>query len=110
VCAGPNRILLAISTGDSAEGTWWLYSLVGEFTNTPNGQFVCGEQAVVNPAYTQITYNADGVYISWYQDCVSTWFDNSGAVIAALPKWAAYKGAEFMWIPYFTAKEVGGVG
>jgi hypothetical protein len=103
VCAGPNTILLAVSVGDTAEGKWILYSLPGE----PRGsRLTCGTTVNTNPAYTQLNYNNDGVYITYYQDCDSSWFDNSGAVLYALPKWAVYKGATYFWFPVFTAFEV----
>lgn len=103
-CAVPSRlqILLAISTTASATGTWILYSFDGEVTsNTP---MQCDGYPV--SLQSQVTYNRDGVYVSWVQNCPPNQELDTGAVLMALPKWAVYKGATWFYAPVWTAWDI----
>ncbi|WIA21393.1 hypothetical protein OEZ85_000609 [Tetradesmus obliquus] len=103
VCGGDaNQILLAVSSTSSALGGWLLYSFAAEATqSTP---MVCdGYPAAL---HTQVSYNTDGVFISYVQNCPDDPFSATGAVLYALPKWAAYRGATYFWVPVWTAYDV----
>jgi hypothetical protein len=102
ICGGDsNQILLAVSTTSSAHGTWILYSFPGEVTRGLRMQ--CPYPVSLN---SKVGYNRDGVFLSWVQNCPDNQQDSTGAIIAALPKWAVYRGATFFYAPVWTAYDI----
>jgi hypothetical protein len=98
VCGGDaNQILLAVSKSSSAVGGWWLYSLPGYVTaGTPMAcaDEASGEHLAPYSIRSQVGYNADGVFVSFVQNCpLAANPGASGAVLLALPKWALYTGS-----------------
>jgi len=96
VCGGDaNQILVAVSHGADATAGWWLYSFPAYATfDTP---MACQDgDTHVNPTsvHTRVSYNKDGVYISFVQNCPLCDVPGAtGAVLYALPKWALYTGS-----------------
>jgi hypothetical protein len=102
VCGGDsNQILLAVSTTSSAHGNWILYSFPGQVTKRLRMQ--CTWPVSL---YSKVGYNRDGVFLSWVQNCPDNQQDATGAIIAALPKWAVYRGATFFYAPVWTAYDI----
>jgi hypothetical protein len=102
ICGGDsNQVLLAVSTTSSAHGTWILYSFPGEVTKRMRMQ--CAYPVSL---YSKVGYNRDGVFLSWVQNCPENQQDATGAIIAALPKWAVYRGATFFYAPVWTAYDI----
>uniref|UniRef100_A0A383V3P6 Uncharacterized protein n=1 Tax=Tetradesmus obliquus TaxID=3088 RepID=A0A383V3P6_TETOB len=102
VCGGDsNQVLLAVSTTSSAHGTWILYSFPGEVTKGLRMQ--CPYPVSL---YSKVGYNRDGVFLSWVQNCPDNQETATGAIIAALPKWAVYRGATFFYAPVWTAYDI----
>jgi hypothetical protein len=61
------------------------------------------ESALVD--YTQLSYNADGVYVSYKSICPSN-ATSSGVGLLALPKWALYRGVPSFQFPIYTGHEL----
>ncbi|KAF8065468.1 hypothetical protein HT031_003069 [Scenedesmus sp. PABB004] len=97
-----NQVMLAVSTGPSATGTWLLFSFPGEVTQrTP---MACGGYPV--SLQSQVSYNQDGVFLSFVQNCPDNQETATGAILFALPKWAVYKGATWFYGPVWTAWDI----
>lgn len=111
ICGGDaNQILLAVSQTADATGGWWLYVFPGYATyDTP---MACTDgDAHVNPTsiHTQVSYNRDGVFISFVQNCPLCNVPRAtGAVLYALPKWSLYCGASAHSVvgPVYTGESV----
>jgi hypothetical protein len=102
ICGGDsNQVLLAVSTTSSAHGNWILYSFPGQVTKGMRMQ--CAWPVSI---YSKVGYNRDGVFLSWVQNCPDNQQDATGAIIAALPKWAVYRGATFFYAPVWTAYDI----
>lgn len=96
VCGGDaNQILLAVSQSDDATGGWWLYTFPGYVTYDTHMACTDGHDHF-NPTsiHSQVSYNKDGVYISFVQNCpICEVPQATGSVLFALPKWALYCGS-----------------
>jgi hypothetical protein len=103
-CGGQGLVLLAVSDTSDAAGTWFVSALVADGAGT---SLACtsptAEAALVD--YTQLSYNADGVFVTYKSFCPSN--SSAGGVgLLALPKWALYRGAPSFQYPVYTGAEL----
>lgn len=103
-CGGQGRVLLAASATSDPSSNWFVFGLVADGVGS---SLACSspaqESAVVD--YTQVTYNRDGVFITYKSICPSN-STNGGISILALPKYAVYKGMPNFQYPIYTAGEL----
>jgi hypothetical protein len=102
-CGGDGRVLLAVSSSSSALSNWVVFGLVADGVSTSLACLAPKESALVD--FTKLTYNADGVYISYFSYCPSN-PGVSGAAVLALPKYAVVKGMPNFFYAVYTAAEV----
>jgi hypothetical protein len=103
-CGGRGLVLLAVSDTSDAAGAWFVSALVADGAGT---SIACtsptAEAALVD--YTQLSYNADGVYVTYKSFCPSN--SSAGGVgLLALPKWPLYRGAPSFQYPIYTGAEL----
>jgi hypothetical protein len=103
-CGGQGLVLLAVSATSDPTGAWFVSALVADGAGT---SLACTnpvtEAALVD--YTQLSYNSDGVYVTYKSICPSN--STSGGVgLLALPKWALYRGLPSYQYPVFTTAEL----
>jgi len=103
-CGGQGLVLLAVSSTSNAAGSWFVSALVADGVGT---SLACRspvtESALVD--YTQLSYNADGVFVTYKSLCTSN-TTHVGVGLLALPKWALYRGMPSFQYPIFTGAEV----
>lgn len=103
-CGGQGRVLLAASSTADASGAWFVFGLVADAVNTS----IACEQPVKESAivdYTQVSYNSDGVFVTYKSLCPSN-PGASGGGLLALPKHAVYRGMVNFQYPVYTSSEV----
>lgn len=103
-CGGQGRVLLAASAGSDPSSNWFVFGLVADGANS---SLAClspvEESALVD--YSQISYNSDGIFITYKSLCPSN--SSSGGVgILALPKYAIYKGMPNFLYPIYTGSDL----
>jgi hypothetical protein len=103
-CGGQGLVLLAVSATSNAAGTWFVSALVADGVGT---SLACTSPAVESALvdYTQVSYNADGAYVTYKSICPSN-ATNSGVGLLALPKWALYRGLPSLQYPIYTGSEL----
>jgi hypothetical protein len=103
-CGGQGLVLLAVSGTSNAAGTWFVSSLVADGVGTP---LACTSPAVESALvdYTQLSYDADGVYVAFKSICPSN-ATHEGVGLLALPKWALYRGMPSYQYPIYTGAEL----
>lgn len=103
-CGGQGLVLLAVSATSDAAGAWFVSALVADGVGTP---LACSSPAVESALvdYTQLSYNADGVYVTYKSICPSN-ATSSGVGLLALPKWALYRGGPSFQFPIFTGHDL----
>ena len=102
-CGGDGRVLLAMSSSSNALSSWVVLGLVADGVSTSLACTSPKESALVD--YTKLTYNADGVYVSFFSYCPSN-PSVSGSAILALPKYGVVKGMPNFFYAVYTSAEV----
>ncbi len=105
-CGGQGRVLLAASASPDPRGAWFVFGLPADRAGGPGACMTpAGQPEAALPDYTALTYNADGVFVTFRASCPSN-AAAGGWGLLAVPKHALYRGMVNVLLPVYDAAQL----